>query len=77
MGGRGEEGLTVRNGGEENKTVVQVLAVTLEGEVGVVGKLEIEVEAAGAEGLEEDGVGGLDGEVIQQDQEATIRWVLG
>ena len=49
--------LTFGGGSEQNETVVQVLAIALETEIGIVSKLEIEVEAARFERLEENGVG--------------------
>jgi hypothetical protein len=39
----------------------------LESEVGVVGELEVEVKATGDEGVEEDGVRGLERRVVKED----------
>lgn len=52
---------------EENEAVVQVLVIALEREGGVVGQLEFEIEAAGDERVEEDGVRGLEREVVEED----------
>lgn len=52
---------------EENEAVVQVLAIALEREGGVVGEFEVEIEAAGDERVEEDGVRGLEREVVEED----------
>lgn len=52
---------------EENEAVVQVLVIALEREGGVVGQLEVEIKAAGDERVEEDGVRGLEREVVEED----------
>lgn len=52
---------------EENEAVVQVLVIALEREGGVVGQLEVEIEAAGDERVEEDGVRGLERKVVEED----------
>ena len=52
--------------------VVQLLAELLQGQAGVVGHLEGEVEALVGEGAEIDGVGLLDGEVLEEDQDALV-----
>lgn len=52
---------------EENEAVVQVLVIALEREGGIVGQLEVEIEAAGDERVEEDGVRGLEREVVEED----------
>lgn len=61
--------LTLGGRTEEDEAVVQVLAVPLEADLGVVGELEVEVVAAGLEGAEVEGVGRLDGQVVEQDED--------
>lgn len=58
---------TVNGGAEEDQAVVQVLAVTLQSDLGIVGEFEVEGVAARLEGAEVEGVGGLEGEVVEQD----------
>lgn len=62
--------LTFCGGGEQDEALVKVLAVALEGELGVVGELEVEIEAPGLERGEEEGVGGPDGEIVDEDEHA-------
>lgn len=61
---------TLGRGAEEDEAVVEVLAVALEADLGVVGELEVEVVAAGLEGPEVEGVRRLGGQVVEQDEDA-------
>lgn len=64
----------MRGGGEENEAFVQVLAIALERELGVFSELEVEIEATGGEGVEEDGMRGLERVVVEEHQEAAVGW---
>ena len=50
---------------EEYQGVVEVLAVALEGKSWIVSEFELEVEAAGFEGVEENGVRRFEGEIVE------------
>ena len=62
----------LHGGCEDDEVVVQLLAELLQGQAGVVGYLEGEVEALVGEGAEIDGVGLLDGEVLEEDQDPLV-----
>jgi hypothetical protein len=55
-----------RGGGEEHEAVVEVLAVAVERELGVVGEAEVEIEPARLEGTEEGRMRGPHRQVVQQ-----------
>lgn len=48
----------------------------MKADLGIVGELEIEVESAGLERVEEERVGGFECEVIEQDEDSATRSVL-
>lgn len=61
---------------KEDQGVVAVEAVSLQGDLGIIGELEIELEASRLEGLEEQGMGGFDGEVVKQNENAAVGGVV-
>lgn len=63
--------------GEEEKAVVEVLAVPAKRERGVIGELEIEIVTTGLKGGEVEGVGGPDREIVHQDEETAIGGAIG
>jgi len=66
---KGKEQITWGGGGEEHEAVVEVLAVAVERELGVVGEAEVEIEPARLERAEEGRVRRPHGQVVQQDQQ--------
>ena len=69
--------LTLGGGAKQDQAIVLVLAVTVEADLGIIGELKIEVESAGLKGVEEDGVRGFEGEVVEQDEDSATRRVFG
>lgn len=73
IGGSEKSGkLTFNGGAKQNQAIVEVLSVSLERDFGVIGELEIEIEAARLERVEEDRVGGFEGEIVEKNEDATI-----
>lgn len=48
--------LTLSRWSKENKTIVQILAIALNTQCGIISKLEIEVESSTLERIKENGV---------------------
>lgn len=63
--GRNEQGLTFNCWGKQDQCIVEIASISLQGDLGVIGELEIEVETSRLEGLEEQRMGRFDGEVIE------------
>ena len=64
--------LTFNGGAEEDQGIVEILAVALQGDLGIIGEFEVEVEATWFEGIEVQGVRRLDGEMVEEDQDSAI-----
>ena len=64
--------LTIDGRREQNESIVQVLSVSLQAELGIVGELEVEIEAARLQGLEEQGVRRSESEIVEQDEHSAI-----
>ena len=44
----------------------------MEGELGIIGEFEFEIEASRSEGIEEDRVGRSEGEIVDEDKDAAV-----
>lgn len=62
---------------EQDKPVVQILSISLEGDLRVIRELEIELVSARGEGLEVEGVRRLDSQVVHEDEDPTAGGDLG
>ena len=64
--------LTIDGRSEDDEAIVQELAVTLQGDLGIIGELEFEVVSARLKGTEEERVRRFDGKVVEKDQNPAI-----